>query len=304
MRLKEIERILQNVDFKEVRISIEDGHLAKPDLTNISAFKEFIEIIEHIEVYEEEIKYLKNSSIYKTTHNKLELTKKEAHQILSTSNYLINSTQSLIKVFKKLLPDSNEQSISIKLPEPADFEALNKTMSIFQKTISQVVVNDEINGVTKVNNWEFGSFWIEIILGAQAAVALISSIAWSAAVISKKFNENKVLEQTVRSMEIKNDSLTDILESQKKMTSQFVENEAQSILDSHFSKKEPEQFERLKSAIKTFAKLIQEGAEIHPSLVAPEKVQNLFPNYKKLDTITTKIKQIEDKSTEDEGSNV
>lgn len=300
MRLKEIERLLQNINFNEVRIGMENRQLSKPDLTNIIAFKKFIEIIENIEVYEDEIKFLKHSSIYTTTHNALELSKKEAYQISNTSNYLINSTQSLKQVFKKLLPNSDEQSISVKLPEPSDFKELNKTMVTFQKTIAQVIVNDEINGVTKINNWEFGSFWIEIILGTQAAVALISSIAWSAAVISKKFNENKILEQTVRSMEIKNDSLTDILESQKKMTSKFIENEAQSVLDNHFTKKEPEQFERLKSAIKTFAKLIQDGAEIHPSLVAPEKVQNLFPNYKKLDSITTQIKQIEDKKDDSE----
>ena len=131
-------------------------------------------------------------------------------------------------------------------------------------------------------------------------VAIVSSVAWSAAVISKKFNENKVLEQTIRSMEIKNESLEDILESQKVITSQFIENEALAISDKHFTEHDNERNERIKNAIKTFAKLIQEGAEIHPSLIAPETVKNLFPDFKKLDNITSKIPQIEDKSGDTE----
>jgi len=100
-------------------------------------------------------------------------------------------------------------------------------------------------------------------------------------------------------MEIKNESLEDILNTQKELTNQLLENEAQSVLDEHFDdNNDNEQLERLKLTIKTFATLIQNGAEIHPSIMAPEKVQNLFPNYKNMDMLTTRIKQIEDKHEE------
>jgi hypothetical protein len=296
MRLKEIEKILINIDLNASGLTIRNFDHSSPDIDNINKFKEFLEKIEEVEIYKKEIEFLKKSSLYKTTSDTLEMEKKVAHDILKTSKYLIDSASSLKLVFNKLLPESNEQSISIKLPEPADFEALNKTMTILHKSISQIIVNDTIKGSTKINNWEHGSFWIELILGTQAAVGLVASVAWSAAVISKKFNENKILEQTVRAMELKNDSLEDILEKQKIMTTSLIENEAQAILDNNFANNDFEQLERLKSSIKTFATLIQNGAEIHPSLIAQEKVQNLFPNFKDLDMITSKIAQIEDKS--------
>ncbi|WP_238582276.1 hypothetical protein, partial [Cellvibrio sp. OA-2007] len=50
---------------------------------------------------------------------------------------------------------------------------------------------------------------------------------------------------------------------------------------------------RVESSIKTLAKLIQQGAEVHPSLMAPESVKNLFPDYKKIDSITSQIKRLE-----------
>jgi len=296
MRLKEIEKILMNIDLEESGLRMRNHSHDTPDIDNINKFKTFLDKIEEIEIYQDEIESLRISSLYKTTSDTLEIKKTVANQIYSISKYLIDSATALKLVFNKLLPKSNEQSISIKLPEPSDFEALNKTMAILHKTISQIIVNDTIKGNTKINNWEHGSFWIELILGTQAAVGLVASVAWSAAVISKKFNENKVLEQTVRAMELKNDSLNDILEKQKIMTTSLIENEAQAILDKNFTNDDFEQLERLKSSIKTFATLIQDGAEIHPSLVAQEKVQNLFPSFKDLDMITSKIPQIEDKS--------
>lgn len=296
MRLKEIEKILNSIDFEKIILTIENGQAQSPMLSNINAFKEFLETIDVLDIYSDEIEYLKTSELYKTTQNNLSVNNKNAWTIYQTSQYLVSSTKSLQRVFKKLLPSSNKESISIKLPEPTDFDSLIQAMSTFQKSISQVIINEKINGSLKVNHWEFGSYWLELFLGTQAAVTLVSSIAWAAAVISKKYNENKILEQTVRSMEIKNESLEDILENQKKITNILIDNEAQAILDNNFESSDHEQLARLKSTIKTFATLIQNGAEVHPSLVAPEKVQNLFPNYKNLDAITSQIKQIEDKS--------
>ena len=267
-------------------------------LNNINNFKDFLEKIKIIEIYDEEVEYLYNSSLFSTTLDSINLEKAIASELFNKSNYLINSTSSLTVVFNKLLPKSSENSISIKLPEPSDFEELNKLMSTIQKAISQVIVNDTIKGSTKINNWEYGSFWIELILDSQAAVTLIASIAWSAAVISKKINENKILEQTVRAMKLKGDSLDDILEKQKLMTVLLIENEAKAIHNKNFKADDYDKLERLKSSIKTFSTLIQNGAEVHSSLIAPEKIQNLFPNFKEIDLISSNNPTIENKSSD------
>lgn len=296
MRLKEIENYLQQVDFKKVRLNIGELGYGERTLSNINAFKKFLNIMKKVDIYDDEINLLLESDLYTTTSDNLSTEDTKAIKIYNTAKYLVDSATSLNIVFKKLLPQSNEQSISIKLPKPSDFEALNKTMATVQKSISQIISNETIKGTTNINYWEFGSFWIELILGTQAAVGLIASSVWSAAVISKKFKENKLFEQQARSMEIKNESLEDILNTQKELTNQLLENEAQNVLDKHFNNNnDNEQLERLKLTIKTFATLIQNGAEIHPSIMAPEKVQNLFPNYKNIDMLTTQIKQVEDK---------
>ena len=271
MRLKEIEKILNEIDFTSALLSMGNGGSSNPTLNNINNFKMFLEVLDQISIYDAEINSLRQSELYQTSQDNLELTRTTAYDLYRLSKYIIDSSSSLSLVFKKLLPTSSQESISVKLPEPSNFEDLIKTMSLLQKSISQVIVHKEINGSVNINNWEFGSFWLELMLDTQAAVAVVSSITWSAAVISKKFNENKILEQTVRTLKIKEDSLEDILESQKAMTRKLIEIETNFVLQKHFTDKDPEHYKRVEFTIKTFAKLIQEGAEIHPSLLAPEK---------------------------------
>lgn len=296
MRLKEIERVLSKVDFETVQLLLDNSQSSGTYLKNINQFKGFIEAIEQISIYDDEINKLRQSALYQTSQDIVETDYQTSVELYRLAKYLTDSSLSLLLVFKKVLPTSNQNSICIKLPEPSNFEDLVKTMSTLQKSISQVVVHKEIEGSVNINNWEFGSFWIDLFLGTQAAVALVSSIAWSAAVISKKFNENKILEMSIRAMDIKNESLEDILSSQKQMTHQLIENETNLVLKKHFTDNDPEHYKRVEFTIKSFAKLIQEGAEVHPSLLAPEQVKNLFPDFTKKAVITSQIKRIEDLS--------
>jgi len=139
MRLKEIESYLQQVDFQKVRLIVGQRSMGDRELSNINAFKEFLNIIKKVDIYDDEINSLLESDLYSTTKDNLSTEDSRALNIYNTAKYLVDSTSSLNIVFKKLLPQSNEQSISIKLPEPSDFEALNKTMVTVQKSISQII---------------------------------------------------------------------------------------------------------------------------------------------------------------------
>lgn len=72
----------------------------------------------------------------------------------------------------------------------------------------------------------------------------------------------------------------------------MIQAEAEHIESEHFKNKAPENIERIKNSITTFADLIGRGAEIHPALVAPENVTNLFPDPTKLISVESKIKRL------------
>lgn len=300
IRLKEIQSILDTLTIQDYRLNSDYKTSGTYQISNINEFKIFLSIIEKVYIYDEQINDLRQSDLFTTSMDFINVSSDTNNYIMGIARYLINSTDALKRTFSLLLPEDKENSISVKLSDPSDFQSLIKTMEKFNKAISNIIVEEEIQGSVHINNWEYGSFWVELVLGSVVAVQVVSRLAWSGAVVYKKINEGKILAQTVRGMEIKNDSLEDILNAQKQMTTQLIETEANAIEDEFFNDKDNERIERVKHSIKMLAELIGDGVEVHPSLMAPEEVKNLFPDTKNLDSIMSKVKQIEDKSGDSE----
>jgi hypothetical protein len=294
MRLSEVKAILQSISVEESKLSFKHVDGTGYDVSNLAAFKEFLRKVSSIFFYKNEVEELTNSVLYTTSQNTIRVSTEKTRQISKNSNYICNSAEALQKALTSIIPESEENTIHVKLPCSNDLHLMIKSITEFEKSINQVIVNDIINGYIKIKRWESGSFWIELILGSQAAVTLIAGVAWSAAVISKKITEGKIIEQHVRSLGIKNESLEDLLQKQKEITDLLLYHEVKNLQVKHFgTDNDNEITERLKLTTKTFAELIQQGAEVHPALNAPEQVQNVFPDFNQLDSLTTQIKQIE-----------
>jgi len=121
---------------------------------------------------------------------------------------------------------------------------------------------------------------------------LVWSMVWSAAVIYKKINEGRLLWEQVRGLKVKNDSLEDILEAQKIVTDELKKAEASYITKKYYKENIPENMQRLENSISILSWLIAKGAEIEPNIDSPEEVWNLFPDFKKIDSIESKIKKL------------
>jgi hypothetical protein len=114
------------------------------------------------------------------------------------------------------------------------------------------------------------------------------------AVVFKKMQEGKIFSEHVRGLKIKNESIEEIQKAQKKVLDVMVEGEAKR-LEAEFygeSESDPERTQRIKMAVVTLAELIEKGTEIHPALNAPEKADNVFPDFKNLFALQSKVKQI------------
>ena len=189
------------------------------------------------------------------------------------------------------LAPEKEESMTIKLPDARELRTVANDLERIEKALSQVVNHPSIDGKVEVNTWEPGSLWIEIYLGTMAAVSIVASIAWSAAVISKKRHEAQIIAESVRGLAIKATSLEDLCEAQRSMIELQIESEAKALCADSGS--DLDRILRLQFAIKEFASLIDRGAEVHPALMAPESVKNLFPANLNPLAIESKIHRIE-----------
>lgn len=300
MRLSKIYQIVSSFNYQVVQLKVSQRQTFKI-IGNLIAFKHFINIISETNIFSEEVNILTSSPLYATTLDSIEIANSET-DFIKYANTIIDSCKILKTILSRLVEPADQLTISIQLPQPNDFEELTATMSRIKKALYQTLINSNVNGEVIIKRWETGSYWIDIFVGTTLAVHLIASIVWSAAVVCKKFQENKMFAEHARSLKIRSDSLEDLYEKQKVVTSKLIDTEAKNIYYDHFNKDDNnEEIERIKYAVTTFAELIQKGGEIHPSLAAPEKVQNLFPDYKRLEQVVSKTKLLDDGGENDGG---
>lgn len=244
-----------------------------------------------LKLFDTYLNRLLGSIIFTSSQDSMTVQSIEANEIIYNLKNLKDVSENFLSVLIRTIPEEDPNSINIKLPTINDFDELSNVARSIHIALTQVVLDKEIDGHTKIVSVENGSIWFNVFVGSTA-ITLVASLAWSAAVIYKKIQEGRLLEEQIRSMKIKNESLTDILKAQKADTDLMIIAEAENILSNYFKQNVPENLERIKNSIKIFAELIDKGAEIHPALIAPEKVSNLFPDTKNLLGIESKIKKL------------
>jgi len=261
-------------------------------LTNSFMLRDAIEATEELELFDGYTLSLRSSELFSVAGDSIKISNTGGAIVNKILTDLKEAVTTLNIALSKVIPDESQDSINIKLPPVNDFADLAQFSKDLHIAISQVLYMDEINSNVKIESVENGSIWLNVLVFSETAVSVVGMLAWAGAVVYKKILEGKMLEEKLRSMEIKNDSLVDVRETQKKLLAQLVQAEADHIQSQIFADHKPEDTERLKKAIKLLAGLLEKGAEIRPALMAPEKVANLFPNMKKLPSIESTIKQL------------
>jgi hypothetical protein len=296
--LKLIKIQLQNIQSRLIWNSVSSSSTGTTlyEISNLKEIRTIISNLDSMNLFETITQNLLNSAIFTTSNDSIRVQSSENSQIVSQLNLLKNLIENFAEVLKSTVPEETADSINIKLPSINDFDELSKVSREIHIGLTQVIFNDEIEGQTRIISVENGSIWLNVLVGTTA-VTVIASLVWSAAVIYKKIQEGKLLEEQVRGLKVKNESLEDILKAQKAETSLMIQAEAEHVNSEHFKINAPENIEKIKNSISIFAELIGKGAEIHPALVAPENVSNLFPDPSKLIGLESKIKRLTNPSS-------
>lgn len=261
-------------------------------LSNADKLREAVYSIKELGFFPNEVAQLESSQLFSITGTDIRIDVNLANLIESNLKYLQLVFDKLYSILETILPEDDPDSVNIKLPPIGSFEDLAQAAKNLHLALTQVLYLDEINGNAEIISVENGSIWVNVLIRGQLAVALVASLAWSSAVVYKKIEEGRLIEEKVSALKIQNNTLEDIRQAQKKELALLVEAEAQHIHSEFFKNNAPEEIERIKNSLNIFSELIAKGAKIEPALTAPENVSNLFPDFKKLPTIESKIKQI------------
>jgi hypothetical protein len=258
---------------------------------NLNLLRQNIVKIQHIPFINDIINKLKTSWLFKSTIDSGFITSPDDTNIKSFIVELKNKLD-LLKIIIEASPLlKDENLLIINIPELKSFEDLTKLSKDLKKSIEIPILNDEINGRAEIVGADKGSFILYITLGSIFAIKLIAGICWAAAVVRKKNADAKIFEQHARTLELKNESLSNFVEAQKTQLKNILDSEAHAIAQKHYTHEDPETIERLKLSISTVSDLIDKGVKILPNSTDTE-IQNSFPDYNKLNIIESSIKQI------------
>jgi hypothetical protein len=299
MTLRELRAALETMDLKNPMFTISahlnGGHSGM--VNSLSVFRSRIQALAEIPFFQSEKEAIFNSFLFQTVSDQLVHDLQELQKYLVISESIRLGAKALKDAIDAVLPPPDETTVVVKLPDAQDLETIIGYLTSLQRSLSQNVINDKIGGQVSVKSWQSGSLWLDIYLGTSAAVTLVGGMLWSAAVVRKKQHEARVMENIADSLKIKNEMLEQLRKGADSQIQLLIESEARALAVHSFEDGDNhEQIERLKLGIKDFAELIDKGAQIHPSLLAPEKVQNLFPNYHQLESIESKQKLLQEKT--------
>lgn len=302
MRLKQIKKTLEEI-IPELQVNVNQTVINNTKYTSLDNLKSFRRVVLKLianNIFFDRATELLATPITQFDNDVMHLDPSVAKPIVQNIDSLKNAAIELNNILGELVGPINDNSVFIKLSEINDLSDLAASTEAFNKIFSQLILDKEIGGHIKIEEVESGSIWLEIGVGTAKALALISSIAFSAALAYRELAKARYIDERRRTLKIKNDNLDDLKKAQKIMIDQLIETEAHNINSQHFSTENPERIERIKLALNLLSSEFSKGAEIHPGLNAPPEVSELFSDFKNLLGVNPNVKGISNKNKEDQ----
>jgi len=266
--------------------------------TNLDGLRATLDIVEKIPVLKRYADAANATSLSRRPGDTLEFTNEDFSKLYTATSTVSTLVPTLISALNELNGNEKPYTIYIKLPDTNDLVSAAQTLVEINKIISQVINHPSIGGHLTLTSWQNGSLWIELAVGSSLAVHTIGKLVNSAALAYREILKNRYLEEQVNAVAVRAASMEDLRVALQKNLQLLIDAEARQLYNGYIAGNkedagnENDQIERIKYSIKTLSELLDKGAEIHPSLLAPQEEQKLFPDMKALPKLLSDIKQL------------
>lgn len=302
MRLRDIQnRINENIDNLIVGNKPINNDSQNLKIDGLEKFKTHFINIENIKIFEKDIKQLKETeAIFFTSEDSISLPKNEANRFVTRLNNLKTKLSTFNEGISSIIPTQSENSISIKLPKINDLKELVDTSAKLDKIFNQLLVNNYDSSEAKLQNFDTGSEWYEILFTSATGLWLFTKVIHAVILIQRESIKNKDLEENVRLKSTTNNAYENILSQMRELTKKDIndvkEKEIEEILSKVGTTKEEdnEYYNRVKFAIDETSKFIDKGMQFFPSSTATQEVKDTLPDFTKdLENMLPELKKLE-----------
>lgn len=304
MRLRDIQTIINesaaNLMVGNVQIP-KDNQNRK--INNLNAFKEAFKKVEKMGIYQSDIENLMETEAIFLTHNdSISLPNGEANNFQNLLKQLQNKLFTFNIGISSIIPEQDENSISIKLPPINDLKELIDISKSLDTIFNQILVTKNNQTEAKIQNFDTGSKWIEITFTSVIGLTIFSQLIQTAILLEREQLKNKHIEEIIRREKTITDGYENILSNLNEQLKHDLDDIKNNSVDEIVKKaninleEEPEYPARVKNSIDSIIKLIAKGMKFFPSAKATEVNKEILPDFtKELKDMLPETKQLENK---------
>ncbi len=292
MRLRDIQQVLTDkIGALQITVKNIDGSNDK-EIHGSRRTLEAIEALKPTGIFKAEItKLLSVSLIVNNVRDPIVVPLPIYQDFYKTLEGLRGRATVFLGVLNEFIDEQDPYSIGVKLPPRLDLEQTADTIRDLDKLLQQALVNSDTEGTITLQGFDRGSEWLEIGLGSTKALTFFSKMVQSYFRVKEKGIEIEKQREQARTMRLGND----LMEGVNKSLTQDFETYRERELD-NFLGENNEQNERIKLSLDLLKTLMDKGAQIQPSLSAPEEIKSSFSPREQIE----QMKQISSQGEEED----
>ena len=296
MRYSELRTLLEDTLAEGNLLGIEDGVKGgEKKLTGLHRLKNILDRFKDAPMFTKHFDELFKHELLRRAEDSLVVNENASRAFVSVMSRFITAVKQTLTLLLEMAETVDELCVRIRLPDSVDFSSAVGDQQTILKALEQVLLAEPFNAKIRLVGWENGSHWLTLSLGTILAVECLGRMMWAAAVIRKKKIEGDILLEQTRKIGVEGDFLKHLQEKTNKAADDLLSMETKALRDHYAGERvDHEAAARLKETIRTFADLFSRGAQVVPALMKPEQADQLFPDFKTLDTISSKIPQLKD----------
>lgn len=300
MRLRELKDKIEKIGVDLNITSSSTGSNNTIQVNNLNEINTKLMQLDELGVFSSSIKKLEETvpDLFNYRGGTLNTSKTEFNNYQKIIREINIEISAVLTAIKMAIPEQDKYSISIKLPPYNNLKKVGRFIQDIEVIFSQVLPSNLRTDI-KLNNFDSGSNWIEVIVNNEQAMLFLGSFVE----VTLLFVKCKYINLVSTKSELeKSNKITGDDQSQASKVIDALIKESASIQVEEFLKDKDISDDRISDVLEykqtlnlqmiELAKYLVQGAEIHPALNAPEEVKKEFPNADETRSLANEIKTL------------
>lgn len=244
---------------------------------NYKLFVDLIQPLNLLPVVSEGIAFLSAESKRAFVGGNAYINPNNLSSIQSTSNRIKTYLQAMAQLCETMGVVSRTEGFDIKLPPNISLEELSRCLKDFDTIFKQCPTLRQEGGVN-LESVDIGSIWLvfTVIGGSVAFLHALAELVDKALIIRSHWLTYKEEEERCKTLGLKNDILTHLVDAHSEMIKKVKENAVNELAQAH-SIEDHEEKERLSLSLNLLDSWMQKGVEVYSAIGSAEEVKAVFP---------------------------